>query len=122
MATLDFKALHIKAHKANPRNFTLLNALYRSSWNGRSVLDFDDSLWEQDFEETKNFLEENGISEFTVTSGSNNLFDFLGYFTDNGWKLDGMLKIKTGQSLIKNEEGDYVRVPKYSFAIKVVQE
>lgn len=118
MKTADFNALREKAHSANNRNFTLLNALYHSERRGLETLDFDDCLWKDDFEETNRFLIDEGIEEFTVTSGSNNILDFFAYFCENGWRMAGMTKLPGGYQYPVDENGELKKVAQFANAIK----
>ena len=61
--------------------------------NGNARLDISEVVWEKDVESLISCMRENGISEFTFSSGWSSAVETAWLFTQNGCELAGLVEI-----------------------------
>lgn len=75
-------------------NSTLFWAYRHSTEVGNDFINFDDVIWDYEIEDIAKTLRENGISEFTISSGFSGLIETLAAFEKQGFKMAGLTQIK----------------------------
>ena len=61
--------------------------------NGNARLDISEVVWEKDVESLISCMRENGISEFTFSSGWSSAVETAWLFTQNGCEVAGMAEV-----------------------------
>ena len=85
------KAGNLKEWGINPALFWA----YRSSITaGNDRIDFSETIWDRDIEETARTLEGNGISEFTISSTFSGLIPTLAEFAKHGFQMAGLTEAR----------------------------
>lgn len=63
--------------RENNLNLTLYWAYRKSKQNGNELIDFPETIWEEDIEPIADFLKAKGITEFTISSTFSSLIPTL---------------------------------------------
>ncbi len=71
--------------------------------NGNERLDLNDSIWDKDVKNLIDCIRENGITEFTFSSGWSGAVDTAWLFQQNGCILAGMIEINGGEKVFSEE-------------------
>ena len=71
--------------------------------NGNSCLDISEVVWEKDVESLISCMRENGISEFTFSSGWSSAVETAWLFTQNGCEVAGMAEVNGGMNHFAGE-------------------
>ena len=100
------KAKDIKALCINPTAFWA----YRESIKAdNDLINFYDVIWDNDIEEIATTLNENGITEFTISSNFSGLIKTLAEFEKHGFKVAGITEVNATYTDFNT--GEPVRVP-----------
>ena len=83
--------------------------------NGNARLDISEVVWEKDVESLISCMRENGISEFTFSSGWSGAVDTAWLFTQNGCRLEGLVEINSPHKAFGSDE--YEKAHGYLFSI-----
>lgn len=62
---------------------------------GNELLDFNETVWEEDIEAIVGTCRANGITEFTISTNQSSLITTLAEFEKYGAKISGLTKVKT---------------------------
>lgn len=81
---------------------------------GNELLDFDGTIWTHEIPEIAKALKEEGIKEFTISSGYSGLIDTLAAFEEYGFFVNGVTKVNS--TLKYYETGCHLKTP----AIKMI--
>lgn len=76
-------------------NATLYWAYRNSKDSDNDLIDFDEVIWDNDVQPICETLKENGITEFTISSTSSSLIATLAKFDEQGFKMDGIVRVKS---------------------------
>ena len=71
--------------------------------NGNACLDISEVVWEKDVESLISCMRENGISEFTFSSGWSSAVETAWLFTQNGCEVAGMAEVNGGMNHFAGE-------------------
>lgn len=74
-------------------NSTAFWAYRKSRENGNERLDFNEVIWDEDIEAIAATLEQNGITEFTISSTFSGLIATLVAFEKLGYKTAGTIRV-----------------------------
>ena len=83
----------IKAKNTKDLNATLVRAYWTSQEAENDRLDFSDVIWESDIKECTEFMRENGVKEFTISSQFSSLIETLEGFEEAGCHMTGLTKV-----------------------------
>ncbi|MBQ7577228.1 MAG: hypothetical protein IJT21_03055 [Synergistaceae bacterium] len=78
-------------------NRAIYFAYKKSKESGNKLLDFNGSVtvWEKDVPEIAETLRNAGVREFTISSQSSNLLINMAAFTKCGFKVSGIIEVKS---------------------------
>ena len=79
-------------------NGTLFWAYRKSQDAENDKIDFSEVIWEKDIEEIANFLKENGICEFTISSTFSSLISTLAEFQKHGFQMAGLTEVNANHT------------------------
>lgn len=82
-------------------NRTVFWAYRRSIVAENDLIDFSEALWDKDIDAILKAFEENDINEFTISSVFSGLVGKLAVFDKNGFKIDGIIDIYSGNNIDK---------------------
>ena len=71
--------------------------------NGNERLDLNDCIWDKDVKNLIDCIRENGITEFTFSSGWSGAVDTAWLFQQNGCILAGLIEINGGEKAFSEE-------------------
>ena len=71
--------------------------------NGNDRLDLSDCIWDKDAKDLIDCIRENGITEFTFSSGWSGAVDTAWLFQKNGCTLAGLVEINGAEKLFSEE-------------------
>ena len=71
--------------------------------NGNDRLDISEVVWDKDVESLISCMRENGIREFTFSSGWSSAVETAWLFTQNGCELGGMVEINGSMKCFEEE-------------------
>ena len=83
--------------------------------NGNDRLDISEVVWEKDVESLISCMRENGISEFTFSSGWSSAVETAWLFTQNGCELAGLVEVNGGMN---HFAGEHEKKHGYLFRVK----
>lgn len=83
--------------------------------NGNARLDISDVVWEKDVESLISCMRENGISEFTFSSGWSSAVETAWLFTQNGCELAGLIEVNGSMNYFA---GEHEKKHGYLFRVK----
>ncbi len=73
--------------------------------NGNARLDISEVVRDKDVESLVACMRENGISEFTFSSGWSSAVEIAWFFTQNGCELGGLVEVNGGRDHFTGEHG-----------------
>lgn len=76
-------------------NATLYWAYRNSKDAGNDLINFDEVIWDNDVHPICDTLKENEITEFTISSPFSSLIATLAQFDEQGFKMDGIVRVKS---------------------------
>lgn len=76
-------------------NATLYWAYRNTQDSGNDLINFDEVIWDNDIQPICNTLKENNITEFTISSTFSSLIATLAQFDAQGFKMDGIVRVKS---------------------------
>lgn len=71
--------------------------------NGNDRLDLSDCIWDKDVKDLSDCIRENGITEFTFSSGWSGAVDTAWLFQQNGCTLAGLVEINGAEKPFSEE-------------------
>ena len=83
--------------------------------NGEHRLDISEVVWEKDVESLISCMRENGISEFTFSSGWSSAVETAWLFTQNGCELAGLIEVNGSMNYFA---GEHEKKHGYLFRVK----
>ena len=83
--------------------------------NGNACLDISEVVWDRDVESLISCMRENGISEFTFSSGWSSAVETAWLFTQNGCELAGLVEVNGGMN---HFAGEHEKKHGYFFRVK----
>lgn len=83
--------------------------------NGNDRLDISEVVWEKDVESLISCMRENGISEFTFSSGWSSAVETAWLFIQNGCEVAGMIEVNGSMDYFT---GEHEKKHGYLFRIK----
>ena len=83
--------------------------------NGNDRLDISEVVWEKDVESLISCMRENGISEFTFSSGWSSAVETAWLFTQNGCELAGLIEVNGSMNYFA---GEHEKKHGYLFRVK----
>ena len=88
----------IPAVEDNKRAFSkpLLAAYFSWKRSEKELLDFDEAIFTRDIPALAAELDFVGITQFTVSARQANMAFILTEFSEQGWRLAGLTKVKSG--------------------------
>ena len=86
-------ANQVKNLKAEGINPTAFWAYRTSCHNGNDLIDFSEVIWDEDIEAITATFEQNGITEFTISSNFSGLIRTLVAFEKVGFKMVGTTQV-----------------------------
>ena len=86
-------ANQVKDLKAEGINPTAFWAYRTSCHNGNDLIDFCEVIWDEDIEAIATTFEQNGITEFTISSTFSSLIATLATFAKLGFKMAGITEV-----------------------------
>lgn len=91
------RAIEEKAANLNDYgiNATLFWAYRESIEAGNEQINFSEVIWDKDIDEISKTLLNNEIYEFTISSTFSSLIPTLAEFEKQGFKMDGLTKVKS---------------------------
>ena len=60
---------------------------------GNELIDFAEVIWDRDVEDIVRVFRENGITEFTISTGMSSIIETLALFESYGCKIGGLTKV-----------------------------
>ena len=87
--------LFTENYRATGINVTTAVAFMKRGETGNNLMDFDDEIHETDVPEIIDTLKRRGESEFTISSGGQNLVKILALFDKYGAKMNGIIEINS---------------------------
>lgn len=87
---------------------TMFWAYRHSKEAGNELLDFNETIWEEDIEAIVGTCRANGITEFTISTNQSSLITTLAVFEAHGAKVSGLTKVKTRFRNFFNNEHEEV--------------
>lgn len=82
-----------KDFKGHGINGTLFWAYHHSIEAGNDLIDLSDAIWDDDITEISDFLKQNEITQFTVSSPFSGLIKTLAAFDSHGFKVSGIKQV-----------------------------
>lgn len=82
--------------------------------NGNDRLDLSDCIWDKDVKDLRDCIRENGITEFTFSSGWSGAVDTAWLFQQNGCTLAGLVEINGAE---KPFSGEHEKLHAYLFKV-----
>lgn len=82
--------------------------------NGNDRLDLSDCIWDKDVKDLSDCIRENGITEFTFSSGWSGAVDTAWLFQQNGCTLAGLVEINGAEKPFSEE---YEKLHAYLFKV-----
>ncbi len=79
-----------RTHSINP---TLFWAYRNSQRANNELIDFSETIWEEDIAPTVTFLRNEGITEFTISSTFSSLIATLAAFEKHGCTMNGLTEV-----------------------------
>ena len=95
------QAASLKDWGINP---TLFWAYRNSITAGNGQIDFSETIWDSDIEEITKTLNENGISEFTISSTFSSLILTLAEFAKHGFQMAGLTEVRANYTDFQTQE------------------
>ena len=80
------------------------------------LLDFNNVIWDKDAEALVECMRENGIKQFTFSSGWSSAVETAWLFLQHGCKLEGMTQINREENWFGS--GEYEKKPAYLFSVR----
>lgn len=74
-------------------NYTAFWAYRKSIEAGNDLIDFNEVIWDEDIDPIAETFQENGISEFTISSTFSSLIPTLAAFEKHGFKMIGITEV-----------------------------
>ena len=74
-------------------NGTMFWAYRESIKAGNDLIDFNEVIWDEDIDAIAECMQENGISEFTISSTFSGLIPTLAAFEKHGFKMTGVIEV-----------------------------
>ena len=74
-------------------NGTMFWAYRKSIDAGNDLIDFNEVIWDEDIDAIVECLQENGITEFTISSTFSSLIPTLAAFDKHGFKMAGITEV-----------------------------
>lgn len=74
-------------------NYTAFWAYRKSIEAGNDLIDFNEVIWDEDIDPIAECMQENGISEFTISSTFSSLIPTLAAFEKHGFKMTGIIEV-----------------------------
>ena len=88
-------------------NYAIFKAYLNSKRNGRSLLNFDETLWYYDVQPIVETCRKLGIKEFTMTTNQTGLIEILGEFQRLGARISGVIEIAAHRIFFDGRERDW---------------
>ena len=102
-------ANQVKNLKAEGINPTAFWAYRTSCHNGNDLIDFSEVIWDEDIEAITATFEQNGITEFTISSNFSGLIKTLVAFDKVGYRMAGTTEVNA--SYTDWMSGERAKVP-----------
>jgi len=105
------KAIADKASNLNAYgiNGTMFWAYRKSTEAGNDHINFEETIWDEDIGPIASCMNENGITEFTVSSTFSGLIPTLAAFEKHGFRLEGITEVNAGYR--DRGTGENARIP-----------
>lgn len=88
-----------KANRENLKEFGVNIKVLIAYWSSmdaeNDMIDFDGVIWDKEIEDIAKCMNDNGITEFTISSTFSSLTETLAGFEKNGFKVVGLTEINT---------------------------
>lgn len=85
-------------------NRTFFWAYINSKDVNKPMIDFNETVWEDEMHEVFENLDRFHINEFSVSSSMSSIISVIARFTEKGWRIKGMMKVPTGRELWPTKE------------------